>query len=581
MRPMTNMRLGTGMRGGTASGRGGNLRMKTGAVPGTSAGTQAAFLPQHNISVSDRPVTGQGIAGMKASVGPGRQVQDSSFYIGLLNGKITDITKEIRKIKADMDTMQRDAGQYNQLERKYESLLKEVRNLEGTLADYNLAMDKLRTSTDPQEVTAYQANLEARNRNEAAEIDKVFLMKEQRNQGTQELEMQIGQVHQQAEAKIKQLEPAKLREYEELIQRSQGLHQEGQMREQELDKMRHKIHELEAIVRGSGMREEYNAEERKVQRLRKDVAVLEEDMGIAQMDPKDAHARLLDKVKEDNRKTTELESRCKEIDAEMRKCKRQHQELQTDLEDREKGNVNKNDSHKYELLFQRDAEMSEFLQNYDSQRDETLKDQEATKQTIVALLEHISSGIGSSEEMPSAERLEEMKDEVSFKTKQLETSQQTMARLQQQRAKRIQEMQKINTLDQKIGIELEQLNGKMVSMKDEMKGFEDIEGLRGRATFTKDELEKLREKYIARRGAIKQQVAGLSAQVDATKKTLSMNETSKNLTSLELKLRHYEQNIFVMKEYVETKGRETDFESLKTDVMKMCGNLNEKAVEIA
>ena len=60
-----------------------------------------------------------------------------------------------------------------------------------------------------------------------------------------------------------------------------------------------------------------------------------------------------------------------------------------------------------------------------------------------------------------------------------------------------------------------------------------------------------------------------------------MNETSKNLTSLELKLRHYEQNIFVMKEYVETKGRETDFESLKTDVMKMCGNLNEKAVEIA
>ena len=150
---MTNMRApGTAMRGGTAAGRG-PLRMKTGAVPGTSAGTQAAFLPQHNINVSDRPVTGQGIAGMKTAVGPGRQVQDSSFYIGLLRTKITDITKETRKIKTDMDNMQRDAGQYSQLERKYESLLKEVRNLEGTLADYNLAMDKLRTSTDPQEVS--------------------------------------------------------------------------------------------------------------------------------------------------------------------------------------------------------------------------------------------------------------------------------------------------------------------------------------------------------------------------------------------------------------------------------------------
>ena len=149
------MRTGTAMRGGTAAGRG-PLRMKTGAVPGTSAGTQAAFLPQHNISVSDRPVTGQGIAGMKTAIGPGRQVQDSSFYIGLLRTKITDITKETRKIKTDMDTMQRDAGQYSQLERKYESLLKEVRNLEGTLADYNLAMDKLRTSTDPQEVRHFK-----------------------------------------------------------------------------------------------------------------------------------------------------------------------------------------------------------------------------------------------------------------------------------------------------------------------------------------------------------------------------------------------------------------------------------------
>ena len=88
-----------------------------------------------------------------------------------------------------------------------------------------------------------------------------------------------------------------------------------------------------------------------------------------------------------------------------------------------------------------------FLSNFDKQKGETVKDQERTRQTIVALLEHISSGIGSTEDMPSQERLEEMKDEVSFKTRQLETSQQTMARLQEQRAKRIEEMEKINKLD--------------------------------------------------------------------------------------------------------------------------------------
>ena len=49
---------------------------------------------------------------------------------------------------------------------------------------------------------------------------------------------------------------------------------------------------------------------------------------------------------------------------------------------------------------------------------------------------------------------------------QLETSQQTMARLQQQRTKRIGEMEKINKLDEKIGIELEQLQSKMSTMRE-------------------------------------------------------------------------------------------------------------------
>lgn len=150
-------------------------------------------------------------------------------------------------------------------------------------------------------------------------------------------------------------------------------------------------------------------------------------------------------VKEDNRKTTELDNRSKEIDSEMKKGKRQLVELQNDLQERERGDKSKvrgdeersgelvnavtadlfliyyyseiirpsqNDTHKYEKLFQRDNEMTTFLGNFDKQKEETVQDQERTRQTIVALLEHISSGIGSTEDMPSQERLEEMKDEV-------------------------------------------------------------------------------------------------------------------------------------------------------------------------
>jgi hypothetical protein len=50
--------------------------------------------------------------------------------------------------------------------------------------------------------------------------------------------------------------------------------------------MRQKIHELEAVIRGSGVRDEYNAEERRAGALKKILKQLEEETEIAQMDPK-------------------------------------------------------------------------------------------------------------------------------------------------------------------------------------------------------------------------------------------------------------------------------------------------------
>ena len=48
-------------------------------------------------------------------------------------------------MRGEIDRIGKDSSLMTQLERKYEGLIKEVRSLEGDLADYNLAMDKART----------------------------------------------------------------------------------------------------------------------------------------------------------------------------------------------------------------------------------------------------------------------------------------------------------------------------------------------------------------------------------------------------------------------------------------------------
>jgi hypothetical protein len=50
----------------------------------------------------------------------------------------------------------------SQYERQYETLIKNVRSLEGELADYNLAMDKSRTSTVRHAEVAHNVTVAAR-----------------------------------------------------------------------------------------------------------------------------------------------------------------------------------------------------------------------------------------------------------------------------------------------------------------------------------------------------------------------------------------------------------------------------------
>lgn len=69
-----------------------------------------------DVTVMERPVTQQGISGMRpASAGPGRQVQDGTYYLGLLRNKITQITTEINKLKGDIDQCNKDNATYGQV----------------------------------------------------------------------------------------------------------------------------------------------------------------------------------------------------------------------------------------------------------------------------------------------------------------------------------------------------------------------------------------------------------------------------------------------------------------------------------
>ena len=120
--------------------------------------------------------------GMKVQGSTGRIVEDSAYYIGLLRKRISDVTNEMRKLNGEIESHSKEASQYSQLEKKFETLLKNKETLEGQLADYNLALDKTRTHQDVDDIQQNTEHLAARNRQTGQELDKLFMMRKQKEQ---------------------------------------------------------------------------------------------------------------------------------------------------------------------------------------------------------------------------------------------------------------------------------------------------------------------------------------------------------------------------------------------------------------
>ncbi|OQR96489.1 Intraflagellar Transport Protein 72/74 [Thraustotheca clavata] len=572
-----NARPGTGQRSALqSSGRPLTSRLGTGqvpATPGQSAGYGVSLNTE--VQVTDRPVTQQGMMGMRiGTAGPGRQVQDASYFTGKLHQKTSELMAEIEKINKEIEQDAKDKSQYAQLEKKYEQLAVEVRDLEGQLADYNLAMDKLRSATDPAEIRQVQEQLHNRNMKEAEEVDRIFIMRQDEERTTKHLENEIHNIHLKQEDKINQLAPNKLEKYRALLDENHHAEAELEAKSQELEMLIQAIRAKEEELSMDKYREEYDHLENQAMRLKKEGKMIQDDLATAQMDPAEARNMLLARVKDDKTKMEQVEKQIASIEEENAGLKKALSEVKSELEERKNEGPDSNASQKYDMLYQRDQEMTIFMESFEEKKTKELENQRQSQAMIIRLLEHISIGLNRQDKMPSASKVEEMKSDLTFKERQLESAQTTKARLSMELAKRQAELEKVNTLDAKISVELSSLNSKMETMESDMEGFKNIDEMKDTHANTKQLLLRYKQQYIRRRDAMKSQVILLSNQYENIKHQLASNDTAKTLDSLEQKLRHHEQNIYHLKEFIDTKTREVEYEHVKQDCLKLLTELN-------
>nr|XP_023400981.1 intraflagellar transport protein 74 homolog isoform X3 [Loxodonta africana] len=367
-------RGGIGLTGRPPSGirpPSGNIRVATGMPPGTARpgsrggpiGTGGVLSSQ--IKVADRPVTQQGLSGMKTGMkGPQRQILDKSYYLGLLRA---------------------------------ETLAIEIKEFQGQLADYNMLVDKLNTNTEMEEVMNDYNMLKAQNDRETQSMDIIFTERQAKEKEIRNVEEEIEQEKQAADGIIKNMSPEKQVKYTEMKTANEKLLQELDTLQQQLDSLNMKKESLETEIAHSQVKQEavllheklYELESHRDQMIAEDKSMgspmEERERLLKQVGRMNIFLIYQDLVKEDNQEIASMERQLTDIKEKINQFNEEIRQLDMDLEEHQ-GEMNQ----KYKELKKREENMDTFIETFEETKNQELERKAQIEANIVALLEHCS-----------------------------------------------------------------------------------------------------------------------------------------------------------------------------------------------
>uniref|UniRef100_A0AAQ5XH83 IF rod domain-containing protein n=1 Tax=Amphiprion ocellaris TaxID=80972 RepID=A0AAQ5XH83_AMPOC len=527
--PPTAIRVATGMVPGTS----GHPGMR-GGIPIATPGVLSA-----QIKVTDRPVTQQGLSGMKTGIkGPQRQILDKSYYLGLLRSKINELTTETSKLHKEIDNYNQENSVYLSYEKRAEGLAAEIKDLQGQLADYNMLVDKLNTNTEMEEMINDYNILKAQNDSEAESIDSIFTERREREEAIRAMEEEIRRERRVADEVIQAMPAAKQEKYFTMTTTNEELLQ------------------LFNVTFSCSQELSHSQIKQEVVRLHETLSALE-----AKRDAMEAEQKSLSSPKE------ELEKLFKQVSftgdgggfLTAGECQQKYKEMK-----------------------RREEDIDRFLESFEESRAQEQERMSQSQENIVSLLEHCSRNMLRLRQVDTvtASELRNMQEVLVSKETEVVQSDSTARGLTTESQRLQQDLEKVQQLEGKITGELSTLKERVNTMESELLTYRDLDTLRHTAEEKKKvAAEKQTLRCCIMTGVFVDLLEEMNQKYEALKTKLEENETHAQLANLERKWQHLEQNNFVMKEFIASKSQESHYASVAKNVFHQVAEYNRSLIE--
>ncbi|KAG9390514.1 Chromosome partition protein Smc [Carpediemonas membranifera] len=535
--PVRTARVRTGMRTGVSQ------RPGSGAFVNQSA---VGSIVNANVNIAARPLTKQGLGGVRMQTG--QRQMTAGIEQAEARNKITAMQKEISRLREETATSVKKNQQRMVLEKRNKQTESEIRKLKDTIYDLSEIHSRLQKNIGFDDIVSETAMC----KRQLVELERT-IEDEQRQLRAEEsdvraLEAELRALEDGTGQMIAELGVDKVREYERMEQENAEMDADEKALLAQVEQAQAALQQAQGEAAADPTRAAYVAAKkeltaRKEQRARilAEIEAMEAtlvDHGVSEAD------QVMSDIQATKTEVAELQQENQVLAAELAKKK----ELLANESDMTREVTEENERK----LITKVAEMESFIARFpgaEAKKQAAIDD--ATNQ-IGDLINQLAASIAQSGNGESAE------DQLKARTAELE---------------------KLQTLEQKVAAETAALDDKLVALAKEREELEEM--LRLPAVSDKDSLRQLSIHYAARKSELTQTLSIRGAEYRRVQQAVERNPRIEELAGMEQRLRHIEQQLAQSEEYCRSARRETDYSDLKEQCLALVGQINQHHIRNA
>ncbi|DBA65684.1 TPA: hypothetical protein ACH3X2_002738 [Trebouxia sp. C0005] len=500
--------------------------------------TSSPFVPQ----VADRPVTQQGMAGLKTASGVGRQVADKTYYLAQLRQKRFELIEVTSQLQAELDSSGQDLAKRQQLEMQVDTASKEVQQLQGQLSDLNAVLSNHVASTKLESLHDQHAKMLASNHAERQRVDAVYANRAAKQRQTKEVQSAAEQIQKQLEQKVHEMSIEQQQEYYNLQDTRQQLQATQQRLEAELQNLATQVSTAEIKLAAEPAEQRALALQQQVDGLAKRKAELQAEDQRPSLGPQDQRAALLAQIKADNEACELASQRAKQATEAVRQMERQANTAQP-------VSPLSGGQERYEELLQQEKAMTAFMDSFPTSRAGKLAELEGIQMAGTARQNPF--GRTSNPDVPP----------LVFDESQATPTQQA-------------EMKKVKGLQEKLGTELTSLSQRMADLQVQGQKYEVVDGAKDQARQQTSTLEmqhlQAKQSLQAAEAAVREQTQLLERQREALGQSAELLQIAK----LEEDISRTQEANSRLSQVIKSRVAEANYSVLVDDVLRLVTELN-------